>query len=403
MITFLALSLTIIVTGGNSLALSENACILPRAGMPTNMSMLIGENGKVYPQNEDNGDIILPLGSIITVSCAPATNLLQNYNVNEIEVECRGEAGLMVIPSLVPTSFDQLGCSNRIKEDVVEIETCYKGSSNVSIQFDSATERLPLITVCHNRTAGNTLYSHHTLYGGSGKVPETSNKRPSFKKDNFYGKVSPDTSYSQSNQIDIVTSLVGSAPLANQYIDPSQSFYFARGHLSPDGDFIYVAEQNATYYFINVIPQWQSINNGNWKAMEMAVRDLASQRGSSLEIYTGGYSTLALKDKDDKPVEIYLARDPITNELMIPVPKLTWKIVHDPKQKTATVIVMVNNPHELSITSKDIICKDVCDQIKWVTWDRGNVRKGYTYCCTLSTFNKQVPYAPKISGVKLLV
>ena len=33
--------------------------------------------------------------------------------------------------------------------------------------------------------------------------------------------------------------------------------------------------QDATYYFINVAPQFQSFNNGNWKALEMNTRDLA--------------------------------------------------------------------------------------------------------------------------------
>ena len=37
--------------------------------------------------------------------------------------------------------------------------------------------------------------------------------------------------------------------------------YFARGHLSPDADFIDGAEQDATYYFFNVAPQFQSFNN----------------------------------------------------------------------------------------------------------------------------------------------
>ena len=51
--------------------------------------------------------------------------------------------------------------------------------------------------------------------------------------------------------------------------------YFAKGHLSPDAAFIEGAEQDATYFFFNVAPQFQSFNNGNWKALEYSTRDLA--------------------------------------------------------------------------------------------------------------------------------
>ena len=37
--------------------------------------------------------------------------------------------------------------------------------------------------------------------------------------------------------------------------------YFARGHLSPDAAFIEGAEQDATYFFFNAAPQFQSFNN----------------------------------------------------------------------------------------------------------------------------------------------
>ena len=70
--------------------------------------------------------------------------------------------------------------------------------------------------------------------------------------------------------------------------------YFAKGHLSPDAAFVYNVLQDATYYFINVAPQvekilleahsltdnssqFQSFNNGNWKALEGGVRDLGAK------------------------------------------------------------------------------------------------------------------------------
>ena len=51
----------------------------------------------------------------------------------------------------------------------------------------------------------------------------------------------------------------------------------AQGHLSPDAGFIYNVEQDATYYFLNVAPQFQSFNNGNWKSLEINTRDLATK------------------------------------------------------------------------------------------------------------------------------
>ena len=38
----------------------------------------------------------------------------------------------------------------------------------------------------------------------------------------------------------------------------SSTRYLARGHLAPDADFIYDVQQDATYYFVNVAPQFQT-------------------------------------------------------------------------------------------------------------------------------------------------
>ena len=73
------------------------------------------------------------------------------------------------------------------------------------------------------------------------------------------------SSYTKSNQVEVINTLLGSNVLPNgdPIIDDSSSGtnYFARGHLSPDAAFIEGAEQDATYFFFNVAPQFQSFNN----------------------------------------------------------------------------------------------------------------------------------------------
>ena len=88
------------------------------------------------------------------------------------------------------------------------------------------------------------------------------------------------SSYSKNSQVEAIIDLLNTdnkLPDGETIIDNSKSGtnYFAKGHLSPDAAFIEGAEQDATYFFFNVAPQFQSFNNGNWKALEYATRDLA--------------------------------------------------------------------------------------------------------------------------------
>lgn len=63
-----------------------------------------------------------------------------------------------------------------------------------------------------------------------------------------------------------------------------------RGHLSPDGDFLWAPHQWATYFYANVAPQFSSINGGHWKVVENLARKLAAQVTQS---YTYTCSVLA--------------------------------------------------------------------------------------------------------------
>ena len=50
--------------------------------------------------------------------------------------------------------------------------------------------------------------------------------------------------------------------------------FMARGHLAPVGDFFLACERWATFSLENVVPQWQTHNNGAWKDIENKARHL---------------------------------------------------------------------------------------------------------------------------------
>ncbi len=62
--------------------------------------------------------------------------------------------------------------------------------------------------------------------------------------------------------------------------------------------------QEATYYYTNTAPQWQGINNGNWKDVEHTVRKLADKTGLDLEVqtFTVVNSMLFLVSRDGRGV-----------------------------------------------------------------------------------------------------
>lgn len=88
--------------------------------------------------------------------------------------------------------------------------------------------------------------------------------RPNFKRGKLYSE-NIGVFYTHKFQERSFKSLLGRV----SKIPGSRSYYFARGHLAPDADFVNPAEQDETYFYSNAIPQLQSFNNGNWKVCSL--------------------------------------------------------------------------------------------------------------------------------------
>lgn len=152
-----------------------------------------------------------------------------------------------------------------------------------------------------------------------------------------------------------------------------------KGHLVARADHFYYPEQYSTYYYVNVLPMWSSINNGNWKSVESTVRRTANSIGD-LEVWTGGIGTLRLSNK-----EIFLARDSKnSSRWLMPAPLLLFKLVLNEKRNQCLTFVTNNNPYLVTSVK---ICKEY-EQCRKKFPQFVKILEGYTYCCQCQDFLK---------------
>lgn len=170
---------------------------------------------------------------------------------------------------------------------------------------------------------------------------------------------------------------------SNQHYFTTKAF-LSRGHLAPDADFIFSSGQFATYFYANVVPQFQSINGGNWVTVEMLTRRLAEQEQTQLNIYTGTFDQLALSSSSGDIVPLYIAP-----QLQIEVPKYLWKIVYNSRKQSAIVFVKLNNPYT-NKRETDYLCENICEEAGIERSHFGTFKRGFTYCCSYQSFLRVV-------------
>lgn len=225
---------------------------------------------------------------------------------------------------------------------------------------------------------GSAIYTAHVVQGSTIKKSMIESQRPSgFKSTEVPSNIHPGTSFKKTNQLKRFKEIFGDIDKVEEYLNKT---YLARGHLSPDGDMVFASWQWSTYYYINVIPQWQSINNGNWKHIENAVRTKAAQLKRNLVVFTGGFDVLKIDNK-----KISLEADGLE------VPKWSWKVVKDSVNGNGIAFVTYNNPFAQNVNN---LCTDICNGNGWDWKERKDYSNGYTICCDVSDIMRTVSDIP---------
>lgn len=86
------------------------------------------------------------------------------------------------------------------------------------------------------------------------------------------------------------------------------------------------------------------------------------------------------------------------------MPKVFYKILIDRANDAGVVLVGVNNPHisMREINRNYVLCTDISDQISYVKWRRKDIRRGYSYACSVNDFLQRVPHLFNVNVKSIL-
>ncbi|OXU27867.1 hypothetical protein TSAR_003583 [Trichomalopsis sarcophagae] len=197
--------------------------------------------------------------------------------------------------------------------------------------------------------------------------------------------------YNKEYQLNSLKELLKNDTLLDMYTAGEN--YLVPAQLISKEDLFYLSEQRCTLFYENTVPMWKSINEGNWKLVDEIIRKLAEETKSDFNIFAGSINTLNINDN-----LIYFGN--YKNNTIVPVPKVVYKIAHDPsvvekhhsdmhvmqKNVRGVAFITVNDPYVNITKHKNVYCNKLIDNNN-IYPSFSIVEKGYTYACALEDFN----------------
>ncbi|XP_057654699.1 uncharacterized protein LOC130892963 [Diorhabda carinulata] len=372
-----------------------------KAGTGCTINVLNNTNEKYFPVMLNNrsseftfiipnhGQIPLKTGDGITFLC-PEKNYLIPTQSNFTYATCVQNTTLKIFRKNY--NFDEILCAKTVHGDVQKTnKSCGDGYGKIINIGYRVTQKYfkQLILVCYDDKEGKTLYTQHIVHGEEIANKSDFKERLPFSVDGLPADVPANVAYKKAYQKSKFSSLLGSSRQAERFVNKKS--FLARGHLSPDADFLFASSQLTTYFYINTCPQWQSINAGNWLHVEMSIRKAAEKYNTKFTIITGTHDVLELPDVNDNPIEIYL----VSNK-KLPVPKFIWKVALNEDTGKGIVFVSINDPFIEKVTKDDLLCTNICDNYGWGTKSLDNISRGYTYCCDVNELSGVIKTMPSI-------
>ncbi|KXJ72533.1 hypothetical protein RP20_CCG017762 [Aedes albopictus] len=343
-----------------------------------------------------NGNLIWAPGQRSWIAFPPSDGTLNSIvgkNLVSALIECVQGQTFRYVHDRTPLSITQVLCVRKVTGNVrtspIPMNQCPGTFKAVGfdVPFPNSQNRFfDLFHVCFDERAAIPIFTRHTVYGNEIQHRSTSAAQTSFRVAGFPRQLDVSSAYTKRYQVQRLADLFASDPNPRGSVD----MYYAvnslhRGHLTPRADELLTTWQLSTFFYVNVVGMWETINNGNWKYLEESVRTLVDNSKKNLIIYTGIYGTLSLcSDKNH-------CRDFTLSNGRIPVPKWLWKVVKSPDSNAAIALVVSNNPFD----RESPICGLGGESFGWSRKISLNGALGAVSYCSVQDLQRVVRYIPQ--------
>uniref|UniRef100_A0A182YBI8 DNA/RNA non-specific endonuclease/pyrophosphatase/phosphodiesterase domain-containing protein n=1 Tax=Anopheles stephensi TaxID=30069 RepID=A0A182YBI8_ANOST len=378
-------------------------CSIPlNNGLPQPQPLfLIPDTDQFRYPSTSSGVLTLDAGETLELACSAGFSLYPSET--SIKVTCVIDDQFNYESKMY--SFSQFSCTANWRSVARRTTSrCYNDATIVEIGFELGARFPKILDVCHDEVTFDNHYVVHEFTPASAGF-QAGVPRPGWIQGNFYPGVTVNTLYTVNMQRETIATILNSQSRANELVQTTNNgIYMARGHIAARADFVYATQQNATFWFLNVAPQWQNFNAGNWERIESSVKTFVASRNINVRVYGGTWGVQTQADGNGDHQEIFLDFD-ANGRTRLRAPMVYYKILHNEAQNSGIVLIGVNNVHiSLEEIRRDyIFCTDVSSRIGWINWERENLSRGYSYACEVNEFNRVTGHLPQLNVASLLI
>ncbi|KAM8705465.1 hypothetical protein ACLKA7_009853 [Drosophila subpalustris] len=297
-----------------------------------------------------------------------------------LELHCPGDNGAISIRNvkclrgrLVPNN--PLTCKETIKAKVRltdKDQSCPATMYSIGIEIEN--EFHELYRACYDKENVRSHFSEATVYWKP--IHPKFEQRPTFTTDEL---ITPSQSASFQTK-NIYYTFVNIFGRNQNYIKKNKDnvieLLINRGHLTASSDMLFNDQMNSTFKLLNVVPQFKSINDGNWLQIEHWIGNNITEK-SMVQVRTGAAGVLKLLDFKPKRTlqPAYLIPDNKQN----PVPEWMYKVVRDSNNRPLYAFITYNNIFNPTKPPAPKCCKIVNCPEKLSL--KESAKDGFTYCC----------------------